>query len=66
MSPAANGVGMKLTVRPFLSVVVCVLTAGETGVARPRFMGSERPARPRRPWARFRASLLDAIGGDEG
>lgn len=57
---------MKLTVSPFLRVVDWVLTAGDTGVARPRFMGSERPARPRRPWARFRASLLDAIGADEG
>ena len=56
----------KLTVRPFLSVVVSVLIAGdECGVARPRLNGTESPpARPRRPCARFRASLRDAMDAD--
>jgi hypothetical protein len=53
------------TVRPFFRVVDCVLSAGEaTGVARPRRSGgSERPARGAlRPWRRFRANRLDAMG----
>lgn len=56
----------ELTVRPFLSVVVSVLIAGEEcGVARPRLNGTESPpARPRRPCARFRASLRDAMDAD--
>jgi hypothetical protein len=56
----------QLTVRPFLSVVVSVLIAGdECGVARPRLNGTDSPpARPRRPCARFRASLRDAMDAD--
>ncbi len=56
----------ELTVRPFLSVVVSVLMAGEwCGVASPRLDGRESPpARPRRPCARFRASLRDAMEVD--
>lgn len=52
------------TVRPFFRVVVWVLLGEGTGEAKPRRMGSERPARPRRPCDRFRASLRDAIGVD--
>jgi hypothetical protein len=53
----------ELTVRPFLSVVVSVLMAGEwCGVASPRLGTVSPPARPRRPCARFRASLRDAMG----
>lgn len=55
-----------LTVKPFLSVVVCVFapTGDDTGVAKPRFKGrtADRAARLRIPEARFNASLLDAIG----
>ena len=58
--------GGELTVRPFLSVVVCVFAPmGEaTGVAKPRFNGLRAgpAARLRIPWARFNASLRDAIG----
>ena len=52
------------TVNPFFSVVVWVLTGEETGEAKPRLMGRERPARPRRPCARLRASLRDAMDAD--
>lgn len=56
----------ELTVKPFLRVVVSVLIAGdECGVARPRLNGTESPpARPRRPCAKFRASLRDAMDAD--
>lgn len=59
--------GGALTVRPFLSVVVCVVMPGAwCGVARPR-RGTARPAaRPRRPCDRFRASLRDAMAEDWG
>lgn len=61
------GRGRGLTVRPFLSVVVCVVMPGAwCGVARPR-RGTARPAaRPRRPCDRFRASLRDAMADDWG
>lgn len=51
-----------LTVRPFLSVVVCVLPI-EDGVAKPRRRAptAAQPARRRRPCERFKASLRDAM-----
>lgn len=56
------------TVKPFLRVVDCTLRPGvATGVARPRRSGgNERPARGAlRPWRRFRANRLDAMGARE-
>ena len=55
-------VRVALTVRPFFRVVDWILDGVEVGVARPLANGLEIPARPRRPFARFRASLREAIG----
>lgn len=59
-------VGGRLTVRPFFNVVVWVFapTGDDTGVAKPRFneLRAGAAARLRMPWARFKASLRDAIG----